>query len=99
VPFSIVNHQGRRILKLEGSVTIQHAQELAAKLGESLDDSATIGVNTEKLEDIDTCTLQVMCSLRKAAQSVTFDDPSEAFIRALDRCGMRHELLGAKESL
>jgi anti-anti-sigma regulatory factor len=103
MPFSISNHQGSRILKLEGAVTIGHAKDLAAMvaamLGESLDDSASMVVDTEYLEDIDTCMLQVLCSLRKAAPAVSFDSPSDAFIRALDRCGMRHELLGAKESL
>jgi anti-anti-sigma regulatory factor len=99
VPFSILNHQDRRILKLEGAVTIQHAQDLAAKLGERLEEGACIEVDTENLEDMDTCVLQVLCSLRQAVPAVSFADPSPAFIRALDRCGMRRELVGVKESL
>ncbi len=99
MPFSITDRQGRRILKLEGDVTIQHAQDLAAKLGEILDDSASMVVDTENLEDMDTCMLQLLCSLRKAIPALSFDDPSDGFIRALDRCGMRRELLGAKEPL
>ena len=80
-------------------MTIQHAQELAAKLGESMDDSASMIVDTKNLEDMDTCMLQLLCSLRKAVAALSFDDPSDAFIRALDRCGMRRELLGGKETL
>jgi anti-anti-sigma factor len=99
MPFSITDHQGRRILKLEGEVTIRHAQDLAAKLGECLDDSACMVVDTENLEDMDTCMLQLLCSLRKTVPALSFDDPSDWFIRALDRCGMRRELLGVKESL
>ena len=34
MPFSIANKQGRQILKLEGAVTIRHALDLAARLGE-----------------------------------------------------------------
>ena len=99
MPSSITDQQGRRTLKLEGAVNIQHAQDLAAKLGESLDESASMAVDTEKLEDIDTCMLQLLCSLRKAVPALSFDDPSDAFIRALDRCGMRRELLGGKDIL
>jgi anti-anti-sigma regulatory factor len=99
MPFSITDHQGRRILTLEGTVTIQHAQDLAAKLGESLDDCESVAVDTGNLDDIDTCMLQVLYSLRKAVPALSFDDPSDAFIRALDRCGMRRELLGGKETL
>lgn len=97
--FSIDNVQGRHILRLEGAITIQHAQDLAAKLGETLEDGATVGVDTSGLEDIDTCGLQLLCSLRKSVPSLIFDDPSEAFIGAADRCGLRRELLGAREGL
>jgi anti-anti-sigma regulatory factor len=98
MPFSILDHQGGRVLKLEGAVTIRHAQELAATLVENLD-GASIGVDTANLEDIDTCMLQVLCSLSKSIPEVSFDNPSDVFIRALDRCGMRREMLGAKEML
>ena len=99
MPFSITDLPGRRILKLEGSVTILHAQDLAGKLAESPDYGASVMVDTKNLEDMDTCMLQLLCSLRKAVPSLSFDNPSEAFIRALDRCGMRRELLGGKDML
>ena len=97
MPFSIANRQGRQILKLEGAVTIRHAQDLAAKLGEGLDDGTPLGVDTGGLEDIDTCILQLLCSLRKTIPALAFDDPSDAFIGAVDRSGLRRELLGARE--
>jgi anti-anti-sigma regulatory factor len=99
VPFSITNEQGRQIVKLEGAVTVQHALDLAAKLGEGLEDGLPVGVDTEGLEDIDTCILQLLYSLRKTVPALTFDNPSEAFIGAVDRCGMRRELLTAREGL
>jgi anti-anti-sigma regulatory factor len=99
VPFSITNEQGRQIVKLEGAVTVQHALDLAAKLGEGLEDGMPVGIDTEGLEDIDTCILQLLYSLRKTVPALTFDNPSEAFIGAVDRCGMRRELLTAREGL
>jgi anti-anti-sigma regulatory factor len=98
MPFSITNNQGRQILKLEGAITIRHAQDLAAKLGEGLEDGTAIEVDTAALEDIDTCILQLLYSLRKTFPALSFDDPSEAFIGALDRCGLRRELLSREGS-
>jgi hypothetical protein len=99
VPFSIANTQGRQILKLEGAVTIRHAQELAARLVEGLEDGMPVGVDTGSLEDIDTCILQLLYSLRKTVPALSFDTPSEVFLGAVDRCGLRRELLGAREDL
>lgn len=97
MPFSVTTIRGRQVLKLEGAVTIRHAQELAARLGEGLEDGAAVGVDTGGLDDIDTCILQLLCSLRKTAASLSFDDPSKVFLGAVDRCGLRRELLGARE--
>ena len=94
MPFSIATQQGRQVLKLEGAVTIRHAQELAARLGEG---GAPASVDTTGLEDIDTCILQLLCSLRKTVPALGFDNPSAAFIGAADRSGLRRELLGARE--
>jgi anti-anti-sigma regulatory factor len=100
--FSITGRQGKHILKLEGAVLIQQAHDLAGKLGESLDEGTAaaaqveVEVDTRDLEDIDTGMLQVLCALSKTVRSVSFEDPSEAFLRALDRCGMRRELLGGR---
>ncbi|MGD0437999.1 MAG: STAS domain-containing protein [Bryobacteraceae bacterium] len=97
MPFSIVKTQGRQILKLEGAVTIRDAQDLAAKLGEGLEDGAPVAVDTGGLEDIDTCILQLLSSLRKVVPVLSFDNPSETFIGAVDRRGLRRELLNARE--
>jgi ABC-type transporter Mla MlaB component len=97
VPFSIVKEQDSQTLKLEGAVTVRHAQDLAARLSRDLEDETPMGVDTAQLEDIDTCILQLLCSLRRTAPALSFENPSEAFVNAVDRCGLRRELLGAKE--
>jgi anti-anti-sigma regulatory factor len=97
--FSIASTQGRQILKLEGVVTIRHALDLAARLAEGLEDGTPVGVDTEALEDIDTCALQLLCALHKTAPALSFDNPSEAFLSAVDRCGLRRELLGTRETV
>jgi anti-anti-sigma regulatory factor len=99
MPFSVTTMQGRQVLQLQGKVTIRHAQELAAHLVECLEDGVPVAVETEGLEDIDTCILQLLYSLRKTATSLSFDNRSEVFISAVDRCGLRRELLGAREDL
>lgn len=99
MPFSIADKQGRRILRLEGAVTIRHVSELAGTLAEALRSGGAAAVDTAALEDIDTCVLQLLCSLRKTVPSLSFEDPSDAFTRAVDRCGLRRDLLAAREGL
>jgi ABC-type transporter Mla MlaB component len=99
MPFSIASTSGRQILKLEGAVTVREAQDLAAKLGQGLEDGTPVQVDTGGLEDIDTCILQLLCSLRKTVPGLSFDNASETFIGAVDRRGLRRELLGAREGL
>jgi anti-anti-sigma regulatory factor len=115
MPFSITATPGKLVLKLEGAITIKHAQDLAARLAESLENDTRAeadtkmlaeantenlaDVNTENLQDIDTCILQLLCSLRRSVSVLSFDNPSEAFIAGVDRCGLRRELLGARECL
>ena len=97
MPFFIDKQQGRQVLKLEGAITIRHAQDLAATLGKGLEDGKPVAVDTARLKDIDTCILQLLCSLRKTVPGLSFDSPSDAFIGAVDRSGLRRELLGARE--
>lgn len=97
--FTIANTPDRRILTLEGAVTIRNAQDLAVKLGESLQGGMPWRVDTQCLEDIDTSILQLLYSLRKSVPALSFDNPSDVFISAVDRCGLRRELLGAREGL
>ena len=97
MPFSIVSEQGRHCLNLQGSVTVQHAHDLAAKLGEIVEGDTPVSVSTADLEDVDTCILQLLYSLRKTVSALSFDNPSESFIAAVDRCGLRRELLSVRE--
>jgi anti-anti-sigma regulatory factor len=99
MPFSIVNKAGRQTLTLEGAVTVRHAQELAAQLGQKLEESRALVVAAAGLADIDTCILQLLCSLRKTVPALSFENPSEAFLGAVDRCGLKRELLGGQEDM
>ncbi len=99
MPFSIVVTQDRQTLRLEGAVTIRHAQDLAARLGECAGEGASLSIETGGLEDIDTAILQLLCSLRKTVPVFSIDNPSDAFVGAVDRCGLRRELLCARETL
>jgi anti-anti-sigma regulatory factor len=99
MPFFIVNEAGGPMLKLEGAITIRHAQEFAAKLADNAEEGMPAGVNTENLTDIDTCILQLLYSLRITNPALRFVNPSQIFIGAVDRCGLRRELLSAQEGL
>jgi anti-anti-sigma regulatory factor len=98
MPFDISNQPDVQILKLEGAVTIGQAQELATRMAGALEHHTPVSVDTHSLEDIDTCILQLLCSLQKTALALSFDNPSEAFVKALERCGLRRQLIGARES-
>ena len=87
------------MLELIGGVTVRHAGELAKSVASSLSSGASIVVRTGRLEDIDTSILQVLVSLRRTAGRFVAEDPSEAFVSAVDRCALRRELLsGLKEA-
>jgi len=88
--------QGGLVIKLAGAVTVRDAQDLATKVGEELEEGTAVSVDAGSLEDIDTCILQLLYSLRKTAPTLSFDNPSDAFIAAVDRRGLRRELLGAR---
>jgi ABC-type transporter Mla MlaB component len=95
--FSIVTSEQRQVLKLEGAALIGQARDLATALGGQLEDGSPLEVDTGSLERVDTCTLQLLCSLRKTVTSLSFDRPSDAFVAAVDRCGLRRTLLAERE--
>jgi anti-anti-sigma regulatory factor len=99
MPFSLVSEAGGRMLKLEGVITIRHAQEFADKLADDAEEGLPVGVNTQDLTDIDTCILQLLYSLRRTNPALHFDNPSRIFMDAVDRCGLRRELLSGQEGL
>ena len=98
MPFSIANTPSGLFLKLEGTVTIRHALDLAAALRDGMDAGLPVEVDTTSLDDADTSILQLLFSLRQTVAAFCFPDPSDAFIAAVDRCGLRRELFSALES-
>ena len=99
MPYNIEITEQGLVLDLTGGVTVRHAGELGKALSASLKSAATVVLRTRELEDIDTSILQMLVSLRKTAAVFVANDPSEAFVGAVDRCALRRELLpGAKEA-
>jgi ABC-type transporter Mla MlaB component len=94
MPFLVHRTEDGLTVELEGAVTIGHAQDLATKIAEALDGDMSVKVGTAGLHDIDTSILQLLCSLQKTVSALSFGEPSEEFIGAVDRCGLRRELLG-----
>jgi len=86
--------EGTLTVELEGAVTLRHARELAARIGEALGTDAAVTVDTAHLRDVDTGIMQLLCSLRRTVPALFFENPSEEFLAAVDRCGLRRELLG-----
>ncbi len=93
MPYRIQSATEGSILELSGDVTIRHATELGKCLASSLTSGATVIVRTKELEDIDTSILQMLVSLRRTTPAFVLEDPSEAFVNAVDRCALRSELL------
>jgi ABC-type transporter Mla MlaB component len=92
MPFSIQHHAHGTSLELEGELTIRDAMALAASVAQ-IPAGDGIRVLTARLHDADTSVLQILCSLRHTNQDVSFGSVSAGFAAAVDRCGLRRELL------
>ena len=55
------------VLKLDGSWTIERAQELKHALVEALKDSDHITIETEGLREVDLSALQLLCSAHRTS--------------------------------
>jgi ABC-type transporter Mla MlaB component len=93
MPYEIQRTEDGLILELRGGVTVRHAAELGKCVASSLTSGAAVSVRTRELEDVDTSILQLLVSLRKTAAAFVLEDPSEAFVNAVERCALRRELL------
>jgi len=94
MPITTSKTEGALSVGLDGVVTIRDAQEIATQLAEVLDGCVSVRVRTAGLRDLDTSILQLLCSLRMTVPVMVFEHPSEEFIAAVDRCGLRRELTG-----
>ena len=93
MPYRIQKQDNRLEVELSGGVTARHVSELAGHLASSLKGEITVVVLTRELDDIDTSVLQMLVSLRKTVTTLLFENPSEAFVNAVERCALRRELL------
>jgi anti-anti-sigma regulatory factor len=99
MPFAVQTRENGLLLELTGSVTVRHAQELGKCLAASLTSGAKVTVRTRDLDDIDTCVLQLLVSLRKTAGTFVLEEMSTAFVSAVDRCALRRELFPASRDI
>ena len=99
VPFSIANRQGRQILKLEGAVTIRHARDLAARLAERSGRPHARRSRYRRLGGHRHLYPPAAVFAAQDRPGAFLRSPSEAFVAAVERCGLRRELLGAREGL
>ena len=99
MPFSMTTDAGQQILTLEGAVTVRNGSKLGATVTGALDESRPLAVDTSGLSDIDTCVLQLLCSLQKTVPELIFPAPSVVFLNALERAQLRRSLLGGRETL
>ncbi len=93
MPYTIQTKENKLAVELTGGVTARDVGELTGLLAPSLKGEITVVVLTRTLDDIDTSVLQMLVSLRKTVPSLLFENPSEAFLKAVDRCALRRELL------
>jgi len=93
MPYTIQTRDKKLAVDFTGAVTARDVGELTGLLAASLKDETAVVVHTRELDDIDTSVLQMLVSLRKTVTSLLFDQPSEAFVNAVDRCALRRELL------
>jgi ABC-type transporter Mla MlaB component len=94
MPIAVYSGAEGVTLKLAGEISIRQAKDLGVEISAALPGVSRVHVDTSEFADADTSILQILCSLRKTVPALSFDNSSEAFIAAVDRCGLRRELLG-----
>jgi anti-anti-sigma regulatory factor len=100
MPYAIRQEGTSIVLELAGEVTARDVAQLAKDVGSVLKTQSTVLVRAGAVEDVDTSVLQMLVSLRKTTPAFTVEDCSPAFDGAVDRCGLRRELLGrSREAL
>ena len=97
MPYTIQQEDNKIAVELKGGVTARDVGALAGNLTALLKGAMTVVVLTRELDDVDTSVLQMLVSLRKTVAALVFEDPSEAFVSAVDRCALRRELLTASK--
>lgn len=87
------------ILELKQAVTARDVAGLSSTLAAAITTASSVRIKTERLEDIDTSVLQLLVSLRKSTRAFAVESPSEAFVTAVNRCGLRRELLAGSNEV
>jgi anti-anti-sigma regulatory factor len=99
MPFAIQSADDGISLALSGELTIRHARELARGVAASLVSGTAVTVQAGQLEHADTSILQLLVSLKKTSSAFSFEDVSPRFAAAIDRSGLRRELLQESDAM
>lgn len=99
MPYSLTPTNQHLVLSLHGAANIYDAQELAAQLRENIEPGRPILVEMQQLEEIDTCMLQLLYSLRSSGAAVTLGNPAEPFWSAAEAVGLHREFDRGSEEL
>lgn len=80
-------------IDLGGSLLISQIAELHAQFTAACDEAGSIELDISRIERIDTAAMQLLCSLRRIDAAgggrILWSRPSEAFMEAAGRLGMR----------
>lgn len=93
MPYTVKTTKEGLVLSLSGELTVRRARELGQCLSEAFSSGMAAVVEASQVEDIDTSILQLILSLGRTASEFSIRSPSEAFVKAADRCALRRELL------
>ena len=82
-----------KILRVEGSLTIEHACALKELLIEALEETDHLDIDLQNITSVDLACLQVLCAAHKTFVEAhrhmgIQDDPPEIFIKSLFNAGI-----------
>ena len=82
-------------LELAGDNAVEQAAELHQQLLAAEAGSKPVRVQAEQSGAIDITIVQLLAALQAGCPALRIERPSEQFLAALDRCGMRRHLRAA----
>lgn len=90
-------------LTLGGSLTVSHSAQLKSVLMQGLEQSETVVISFENVDDIDLATIQLLCSAHRMSVKLNKrllfgGSVPDQFVQAVDRSGFRRHIGCALDS-
>jgi hypothetical protein len=83
------------VLELEGDNSVEGVSELHQQLLAAGAASKSVTVKAQHSASIDLTVVQILAALQVCSPQLRIEQPSEAFLCSLDRCGMRRHVRAA----